>query len=307
MIEEKKKKLNEVEKKKKNLQNVQFEKAIAAKKEAVDLAKDKLNRLTSLYNNTKEFFDILGRLQSVDESRYSLIKMNSEKGQLTAKRELENLLISNEQRKKAEEELEQIFSLLGASYDRAEKVEKIIMEIKLMADMNPREAIYDRELLGEKIVSLRTYMSNLEYQRVSNLLKKNKDKNRDCDMKIKELEELSVRVNERNEKIKLNLKKLREEEFQQVGPYLYKIFRKLSRDVKIKGLSLKSGKKDDQLSLTDEKGKSILNMFSDGQLSVFMLSYFFGNALRIKEKERFPAYFIDDITSCMDDINMLAF
>lgn len=307
LIEEKKKKLNELEMKKKNLQNEQFERAVAAKKEAIDLAKDRVNLLTSLYNNTKEFFEILRRLQAIDENRYSLIKMSSEEGQSSAERELENLLISKEQREKDEEELEQIFSILGASYDKTEEVEKIMMKIKPMADMNPEGAKYDRELLGKKIASFRTHMAHLEYQRISNLLTKNKEKNRDCAKQIEELKELLNKANKHSEKIKQILKKLREEEFQQVGPYLYKIFRKLSRNVKIEGLSLKSGKKGGQLSLTDENGKSVLNMFSDGQLSVFMLSYFFGNALRIKETECFPVYFIDDITSCLDDINMLAF
>lgn len=52
---------------------------------------------------------------------------------------------------------------------------------------------------------------------------------------------------------------------------------------------------------------SLLNMFSDGQLSVFMLSYFLGNIFRMSGIEKIPVYFVDDITACMDDINMLAF
>ena len=48
-------------------------------------------------------------------------------------------------------------------------------------------------------------------------------------------------------------------------------------------------------------------MFSDGQLSVFMMSYFLGNAFRLADKEKMSIYMMDDVTSCMDDINMLAF
>ena len=59
--------------------------------------------------------------------------------------------------------------------------------------------------------------------------------------------------------------------------------------------------------LTDDQNKPILNMLSDGQLSVFILSFFIGNVFRLKLYEQFQVYFIDDITSCMDNINMLAF
>ncbi|MBQ2450568.1 MAG: hypothetical protein II273_03215 [Lachnospiraceae bacterium] len=62
-----------------------------------------------------------------------------------------------------------------------------------------------------------------------------------------------------------------------------------------------------KVALLNDKNSSLLNIFSDGQLSVFMLSYFLGNIFRLKDVEKMPIYFIDDITSCMDDINMLAF
>jgi len=65
--------------------------------------------------------------------------------------------------------------------------------------------------------------------------------------------------------------------------------------------------KGEKMAILDESNKPLINMFSDGQLSVFMLSYFFGNIFRLQGSEKFPVYFIDDITSCMDDINMLAF
>ena len=69
--------------------------------------------------------------------------------------------------------------------------------------------------------------------------------------------------------------------------------------------------KKDTLTLKDDKDNPIQNIMSDGQLSVFMLSVFFSNAKRIandkNNSEKLHCYFIDDITSCMDDINMLAF
>jgi exonuclease SbcC len=57
----------------------------------------------------------------------------------------------------------------------------------------------------------------------------------------------------------------------------------------------------------DQNGNNILNTFSQGQLGVFMLAYFFANMFKRKKETPFKTYFIDDITSCMDDINILSF
>lgn len=197
--------------------------------------------------------------------------------------------------------------MLDDNYEQTEDVEKIIMNIEPKAEIQPEGVKYNGELLNRKISSIRSYMTHMEYQKILNQLNEARKKNSDYDVKINELKMVAKKAKKRKGEINQLLKELREEEFKQVGPYLYKIFRKLSRNIKIDGLNLLSGKGNDQLSLTDESGKSILNMFSDGQLSVFMLSYFFGNALRIKDDESLTVYFIDDITSCMDDINMLAF
>lgn len=103
---------------------------------------------------------------------------------------------------------------------------------------------------------------------------------------------------------------LRKEEYAMVGPYLSKIFQKLSRDIHIKEFKLSkrdSNQGSKELDILDEEGRPILNMLSDGQLSVFMMSYFLGNAFRLADKEKMSIYMMDDVTSCMDDINMLAF
>ncbi len=125
--------------------------------------------------------------------------------------------------------------------------------------------------------------------------------------KIEKLKKLSAKAKMSAEQIRILLKKMNTEEYNQVDPYLYKIFRKLSRDVNVSGIQLKCGKGDDLLMLTGDQNKHILNMLSYGQLSVFMLSSFLGNIFWMESYEQFQVYFVDDITSCMDDVNMLAF
>ena len=50
-----------------------------------------------------------------------------------------------------------------------------------------------------------------------------------------------------------------------------------------------------------------MNVLSNGQISVFMLAHFFAGINARNEREKMKVYFIDDLTACMDDVNMLAF
>ena len=48
-------------------------------------------------------------------------------------------------------------------------------------------------------------------------------------------------------------------------------------------------------------------ILSNGQISVFLLAYFFAGINVRNEREKMKIFFIDDLTACMDDVNMLAF
>lgn len=56
-----------------------------------------------------------------------------------------------------------------------------------------------------------------------------------------------------------------------------------------------------------DNGKNIVNILSNGQISVFMLAHFFASINVRNDREKMKIYFIDDLTACMDDVNMLAF
>ena len=95
------------------------------------------------------------------------------------------------------------------------------------------------------------------------------------------------------------------EEYEKVGPVLKKYYDKLSRFNVGDSFNLKHEK--DGISLVDDKGKSIVNILSNGQITVFMLAYFFAGISSRSNREKMKIYFIDDLTACMDDVNMLAF
>ncbi|NBJ80516.1 hypothetical protein D5274_00710 [bacterium 1XD42-94] len=61
------------------------------------------------------------------------------------------------------------------------------------------------------------------------------------------------------------------------------------------------------ISLVDEKGKKIVNVLSNGQISVFMLAHFFAGINARNDRENMKVFFINDLTACMDDVNMLTF
>lgn len=184
--------------------------------------------------------------------------------------------------------------------------ESRLNSFKIKAEYAPNGITYNEALLNKKISSVKSYLDNLEYTKDTKALNESKKEIKRIQEEIDNYKTLRNNVKKRRNEISVQMDKMKQEEFEQVGTYLYKLFCKLSRDVQIETIQMKRTK-GDKMALLDESNKPLINMFSDGQLSVFMLSYFFGNIFRMQESETFPIYFIDDITSCMDDINMLAF
>lgn len=98
---------------------------------------------------------------------------------------------------------------------------------------------------------------------------------------------------------------LSRDEYQKIGPTLSKFYNKLIRIGDNDGINIVH--ESDGISLIDDKGKNIVNILSNGQISVFLLAYFFAGINVRNEREKMKIFFIDDLTACMDDVNMLAF
>lgn len=101
------------------------------------------------------------------------------------------------------------------------------------------------------------------------------------------------------------MEKLSKDEYQKVGPTLGKYYNKLVRINDNDGINIVH--ENGGISLVDDKGKNIVNILSNGQISVFLLAYFFAGINVRNEREKMKIFFIDDLTACMDDVNMLAF
>ncbi len=312
LITNEQKKLKEERQLLRTMRNEMFTNAQAAVREVLKEKENTYQILVDLNNTSKQFFKILKELQKNNKVTYSEERMTSADNIVSAMEENGKRIFDVEAVSQQENIVRRILALID--YSDKEKLKEtelpiaqLLVAIKQRGELVPKVVDYNEELLQAKINSIRSRVLNYGYLNASKKLQEANKNNTSIEHSVQKLSRLSERAKEREMSIRSCLKDMYNYEFEQVGPYLYKIFRKLARDVGVSGIDLKGGRGDRQLQLVDENEHPILNMLSEGQLSVFMLSYFLGNAFRLNKKENFGVYFVDDVTSTMDDINMLAF
>ena len=306
---DKKKKLKAHEDAKNQLMTDIVERAKNALKEKMTEVSSTLKEIVILNEICKNYTTYVERLQSFDSKKYSFENLKEYKKVENYIEEINRDVVGKEKSNQLEKDVKDILIIIGYNSE-GKSYEEILKETEIQSREVPRIVEYSNELLSKKITSLQQCISNKEIVSTKNQLEKWEETNRQIDEKIDELTKLNDLVGGKIDDINKVLLDLRKEEYAMVGPYLSKIFQKLSRDIHIKEFRLSkrdSNQGSKELDILDEEGRPILNMFSDGQLSVFMMSYFLGNAFRLADKEKMSIYMMDDVTSCMDDINMLAF
>ena len=304
LIVKKKKERDDLEQKKKELLSEQIRKAEIALSQAIEKAEKETTYLTNLYQESKVYFDTVNELHERKE-KYCIENLDTIEKVMAVINNNEVLVMPSQEKEQLRNELNRVFAIVNYSSEN-KTMETQLMEMKSGIEKVPKNFIYNEKLLSDKICSLRSYRDHEIYWNTLKQLEDAEKKNKRLEEEIKELKQFDSYAEKRIKQINSEKTKLKKKEYAQVGPYLYKIFRKLSRDVQIEGIKIEN-EEGGAVSLLDENGYSLLNMFSDGQLSVFMLSYFLGNIFRMSGIEKVPVYFVDDITACMDDINMLAF
>ena len=156
-----------------------------------------------------------------------------------------------------------------------------------------------------KLNAIDSVLANRKLSDLNQKVQECNKKNQKLDMEIKELKKLQSIAFQRAKEIGEVIEKLSKEEYEKVGPAISKLYNKLIRfntDDRFNIVQEKEG-----LSLVDNKGKNIVNVLSNGQINVFMLAHFFAGINARNAHEKMKIYFIDDLTACMDDVNMLAF
>ena len=290
-----------------------YEEVMLNAKKAVQLKREQLlqqiTNINLVINECNTFAGNVRILNQLDSNLFSFEKMNEEEKIHKLEDDNKKMILQEDQEKSLLQDVSKIFSVV--KYEKEEKqYAEILREVTNRIQSTPQIVDWGILLLSKKVDSLNAYIKNNSYKKSQEELQKAIENNAKTDEQLEEVDKLLTATDGKIKELKSIKLDLTKSEYEKVGPYLTKIFHKLSRDTHIKKFELvkRSGEKNEkELELLDEAGHPIMNMLSDGQLSVFMLSYFLGNAFQLLEKEKFPIYLMDDITSCMDDVNMLAF
>lgn len=290
-----------------------YEEVMLNAKKAVQLKREHLlQQITNIdlvINECNTYAENVKTLNQLNSNLFSFEKLNEEEKIHKLEDDNKKLILQEDQEKSLLQDVSKIFAIV--KYEKEEKqYAEILREVTNRIQSTPQIVDWDILLLSKKMDSLNAYIKNNSYKKSQEELQKAIENNSKIDIQLEEIDKLLTTTDGKIKELKSIKLDLTKAEYEKVGPYLTKIFHKLSRDTHIKSFELikRPGEKNEkELELLDEAGHPIMNMLSDGQLSVFMLSYFLGNAFQLLEKEKFPIYLMDDITSCMDDVNMLAF
>ena len=164
---------------------------------------------------------------------------------------------------------------------------------------------FSYDVLVSKLNAIDSVLANQTLSDLNQILEEEKKKNQKLDVEIEKLEKLKGIASQRAKDIRDIVEKLSKDEYEKVGPTIGKFYNKLARFNSSDGINIVQ--QNDGISLVDNKNKNIVNILSNGQISVFMLAYFFAGINARNDREKMKIYFIDDLTACMDDVNMLAF
>lgn len=266
-------------------------------------------KLERIKKETADFFASVKKLNEVTDNRYpvsKILELDFEK----EKEQISSQLLQENEAVRIQKEAYDILDLIGYKVAEGENLRAIQLKIQAQIAEAPKMVSgFSVEDFANRIRVLSNKIEDEKYAALVEDYRKTLNNNAKVSKEIEELQKLKERANDRKNQIRGLVAKLKKDEFDKVGPNLYKFYKKLARinTIETIDLQLDNDGSVEKLILNDETGKNIVNILSNGQLSVFMLAYFFASILSRVTDERFPVYFIDDLTSCMDDINMLAF
>lgn len=263
------------------------------------------SNLNALKNETSEFFKNFNKLNKENSLKYSLKNLTSEDFIENEIKVICSECYLEEQLSSFRIDYNKLLDLLGYNKNKDEVEKGTYTRVVSLSNGCPEIIEFSTTLLTDKINSLKSYISNNEYLSTQKILETSLTNNQNIDNEIEILSNLKTKAKSKAEDINELVSKLKKEEYENVGPFLHKFYKKLSRVHSVTEISILN--EEDKINLSDEKSKNLMNVLSNGQLSVFMLAYFLAGAISRNKNTKFKIYFIDDLTACMDDINMLAF
>lgn len=283
-----------------------YQKIINYTKTVVEKEKERLeveiNGLKALKDEIQPYFDAVKILQK-SRREINVEELTAEKvGELQAV--VEGALLEETKEQKVREVYQWILTVLGYDFEN-ETVQQTYAKVKNLITKSYEISDFSYDLFVSKINAIDSILANQTLCDLNQKLKEDNEKNQNLDAEIKELQKLKDSASQRAKDIKDVVEKLSKDEYEKVGPALGKFYNKLIRFNSSDGINIVQ--ENEGISLIDDKGKSIVNVLSNGQISVFMLAHFFAGINARNDREKMKVYFIDDLTACMDDVNMLAF
>lgn len=283
-----------------------YDKVISQSRLIVEKEKEEIDKkiyaLKILNEELQPYFDAVRKLK-IARKDISIENIDDE-NMNSLRKTMEGQLLTETQEKEKIENYQKILVVLGyvfANENLRQTYEKVTNLISKPYDITN----FSYERFVSKINSIDNMLANKSIEELRIKLDEEKTKNRILDIEIEKLERLKVAAIQKAQGIRDIVKNLSQDEYQKIGPSLSKFYNKLVRIGGNDGINIVH--ENDGISLIDDKGKNIVNILSNGQICVFLLAYFFAGINVRNEREKMKIFFIDDLTACMDDVNMLAF
>lgn len=236
---------------------------------------ERKDKLLNTQKSTKEFFALQERISCTLDDKEVPSWWAISDNVINKKHEIEEKLSSDEEISEKKKEIEEILDVLSFKREDTEEPQTLFARIKDKAEQAPKIMFFTKELLVDKINALIYRIQNEEIASLNIQMKKLENEFEIRKNEINRIRQVKDWANIHEDKIRNLIKELIQQEYESVGPNLYKFYKKLSRINTIKNINIVPDGIENQVSLTDETGKHVVNILSNGQLSVFILAYFF--------------------------------
>lgn len=264
-------------------------------------------KLLKIQKSTKDFFALQKKVSATLKDTNDISWWSNATNLISKKKVLEAKQSPKDELSKRKSEAYDILAVLNFKTELADTDEAVLNKISIQAEKAPKILKFTKMLLIGKMNGLSYRIQDQEIAELDKKLKNSQNAIKKINKEIHQIEKVKDWAISHEERIRNLVVELIQQEYESVGPNLYKFYKKLSRINTIQNIKITRDGKENQVSLTDETGKHVVNILSNGQLSVFILAYFFAGIVSRGNKENFKIYFIDDLTACMDDVNMLSF
>ena len=138
---------------------------------------------------------------------------------------------------KKQREVEDVLNLLNFKMEATDSDQAIQNKISSRVEKAPKILVFTKKLLIEKMNALSYMIQDQEIAELNKKLKNSQNMIEELDNEIRQIKQVKEWADEHEEKIKRLVTELIQQEYENVGPNLYKFYKKLSRINTIKNIT----------------------------------------------------------------------